>query len=155
VRELRAGDVIRVGAITAEVWWPARHISEGSVPNNGSVVLTVNVRGVALLLAGDIEREAAAQVVRAAQREPERWGQVDVYKVAHHGSSNRDDRLLDLISGQVAIISVGEDNDYGHPAPSLLHALESRGFDVYRTDLDGDIAVVVDAGGRLTVRTRS
>ena len=80
-------------------------------------------------------------------------GEVDVHKVAHHGSSNRDDRLLDLISGQVAIISVGEDNDYGHPAPSLLHALESRGFAVHRTDLEGDVAVVVDASGRLTVGT--
>ncbi|HKX68600.1 MAG TPA: ComEC/Rec2 family competence protein [Intrasporangium sp.] len=152
VRELRAGDSFTVGALTAEVWWPARNLSEGSVPNNGSVVMTVHVRGVDLLLSGDIEREAAAQVIRAAQREPERWGEVDVYKVAHHGSSNRDDRLLDLISGQVAIISVGADNDYGHPAPSLLHALESRGFVVHRTDLEGDIAVVVDAGGQLTVR---
>ena len=154
VRELRAGDDIRVGGMTAAVWWPARHLSEGSVPNNGSVVMTVRVRGVDLLLSGDIEREAAAHVVRAAQREPERWGEVDVYKVAHHGSSNRDDRLLDLISGQVAIISVGEDNDYGHPAPSLLHALESRGFAVHRTDLEGDIAVVVDPNGRRTIHTR-
>ena len=79
---------------------------------------------------------------------------MSVLKVAHHGSSNRDDRLLDLISGQVAIISVGEDNDYGHPAPSLLHALESRGFTVHRTDLEGDIAVVVDPDGRLTIHTR-
>jgi competence protein ComEC len=154
VRELRAGDGIRVGGITAEVWWPARHLSEGSVPNNGSVVMTVRVRGVDLLLSGDIEREAAAHVVRAAQREPERWGEVDVYKVAHHGSSNRDDRLLDLISGHVAIISVGADNDYGHPAPSLLDALESRGFVVHRTDLDGDIAVAVDPHGRLIIHTR-
>ena len=153
VRELRAGDVIQVGGMTAEVWWPARQLSEGSVPNNGSVVMTVRVRGVDLLLSGDIEREAAAQVIRAAQAEPERWGEVDVFKVAHHGSSNRDDRLLDLISGQVAIISVGEDNDYGHPAPSLLHALESRGFTVHRTDLEGDIAVVVDPDGRLTIHT--
>lgn len=154
VRPLRAGDLVRAGAVTADVWWPGRLISEGSIPNNGSVVMTVRARGVALLLTGDMEREAAAQVLRAARREPERWGEVDVLKVAHHGSSNRDDRLLDLVSGQVAIISVGEDNDYGHPAPSLLAALEGHGFSVHRTDLHGDVAVVVDSRGRLGVRAR-
>jgi competence protein ComEC len=154
VRQLRSGDTVRAGSMTADVWWPGHLLSEGSVPNNASVVMTVSVRGVDLLLTGDMERESAAQVIRAAKRDPERWGEVDVFKVAHHGSSNRDDRLLDLISGRLAVISVGEDNDYGHPAPSLIHALESRGFTVFRTDLHGDVAVVVDSGGQLTVRTR-
>lgn len=154
VGALRAGDTVRVGAVRAEVWWPGHPISDGSVANNGSVVLTVDVRGVGLLLSGDMEREAAAQVVRAARRHPERWGEIDVLKVAHHGSSNRDDALLDLVAGRVAVISVGEDNDYGHPAPALLDALGRKGFDVFRTDLQGDVAVVVDGQGRLGVRTR-
>ncbi|GAA6527141.1 ComEC/Rec2 family competence protein [Intrasporangium sp. DVR] len=154
VGQLRAGDTVRAGAVTADVWWPGHPINEGSVANNGSVVLTVTVRGVRLLLSGDVEREAAAQVLRAAVRDPGRWGEVDVLKVAHHGSSNRDDRLLDLISGRVAVISVGEDNDYGHPAPALLDTLASRGFAVFRTDVNGDVAVVVDSTGQLAVRTR-
>ncbi|WP_234423955.1 ComEC/Rec2 family competence protein [Intrasporangium calvum] len=154
VGELRAGDTVRVGPVTAEVWWPAHLISDGSVPNNGSVVMTVRVRGVDLLLSGDMEREAAAQVLRAARRDPQRWGEVDVLKVAHHGSSNRDDQLLEMVEGRLAVISVGEDNDYGHPAPALLSALASRGFAVYRTDLSGDVAVTVDADGEIAVRTR-
>jgi competence protein ComEC len=108
---------------------------------------------VSILFTGDVEREAAAQVVRSARREPDRWGQVDVLKVAHHGSSNRDDGLLDLIDGRLALISVGADNDYGHPAPALLDAMEGRGFDVHRTDLEGDIAVVRESEGALTVHS--
>jgi competence protein ComEC len=142
--ELRAGQRLTVGAVTADVWWPARRIDAGSVPNNGSVVLTMHVRGVTLLLAGDIEREAAGQVLQESQLDPGRWGSIDVLKVAHHGSSNRDDRLLDRIDGRLAVISVGADNDYGHPAPALLNALQQRGFEVHRTDREGDLAVTTD-----------
>ena len=99
VTALRAGATLVVRGVTADVWWPAREIDAGSVPNNGSVVLTLHVGGIGILLSGDIEREAAAEVVRAARADPARWGAVDVYKVAHHGSSNRDERLLDLVTG--------------------------------------------------------
>jgi competence protein ComEC len=142
--ELRAGQSLTVGGVRAEVWWPARRIDSGSVPNNGSIVLTMHLRGVTILLAGDIEREAAAQVVRESQLDPGRWGSIDVLKVAHHGSSNRDDRLLDRVAGRLAVISVGEGNDYGHPAPALMNALQQRGFAVHRTDTEGDVAVVTD-----------
>jgi competence protein ComEC len=147
VGELRAGERLAVGAITADVWWPARRIDAGSVPNNGSVVLTMHVQGVSVLLAGDIEREAAVQVLHEVQLDSATWGRIDVLKVAHHGSSNRDDRLLDHVEGRLAVISVGQGNDYGHPAPATLKALAERGFEVHRTDLEGDVAVVRDAEG--------
>ncbi|KRF39604.1 competence protein ComEC [Terrabacter sp. Soil810] len=142
--ELRAGERFTVGAVSADVWWPARRIDAGSVPNNGSVVLTMHVHGLTVLLAGDIEREAAAQVLHESQLDPQRWGRIDVLKVAHHGSSNRDDRILDQVDGRVALISVGKGNDYGHPAPATMKALQERGFEVHRTDLEGDVAVVTD-----------
>jgi competence protein ComEC len=147
VAELRGGDVLTVGGARADVWWPSRTLEAGSVANNGSVVMTLRTAGVSILFAGDMEREAAAEVVRAARREPFRWGIVDVLKVPHHGSANRDDRVLDQITGRLAIISVGEDNDYGHPAPSALTGLRRKGFHVYRTDLEGDVALVRTADG--------
>lgn len=150
--ELRAGQRLTVGSVTADVWWPARRIDAGSVPNNGSVVLTMHLRGTTILLAGDIEREAAGQVLHESQLDPQRWGHIDVLKVAHHGSSNRDDRILDHIDGRLALISVGEGNDYGHPAPATMKSLQDRGFEVHRTDLEGDVAVVASGG---TVRAVS
>ncbi len=152
VGELRAGAALSIRGVTADVWWPAREIDAGSVANNGSVVLTLHVGGVGVLLSGDIEREAAAEVVRAARADPLRWGTVDVYKVAHHGSSNRDERLLDLVAGRLALVSVGAGNDYGHPAPSTLTDLQERGFEVHRTDLEGDVAVVATRVGPRVVR---
>jgi competence protein ComEC len=147
VGELRAGDSIGAGNVTADVWWPARAIQAGSVPNNGSVVMTVHVAGVGILFTGDIEREAAAEVLRAARQEPQRWGTLDVLKVPHHGSANRDDRILESVTGDLALVSVGAENDYGHPAPSALNGLRQRGFRVHRTDLEGDVAVVRSSQG--------
>ena len=147
VHELRAGDDLRVAGVRAHVWWPAREIEAGSVANNGSVVMSLHVAGVGILFAGDMEREAAAEVVRAAARDPAEWAGIDVVKVAHHGSSNRDDHTLDGIRGRLALISVGVDNDYGHPAPATLKALHAKGFEVHRTDIEGDLAVVSDSVG--------
>jgi competence protein ComEC len=150
VGELRAGQHLEAGAVAADVWWPAREINAGSVANNGSIVLTLHVGGVTLLLSGDIEREAAAAVLREVRADRGRWGRIDVLKVAHHGSGNRDDRLLDEVAGRLALISVGVDNDYGHPTPETLAALESRSFEVHRTDLEGDLAVV-ERDGQIVV----
>ena len=107
-----------------------------------------------LVLLGDIEREASRAVLGALRRDPEfvHW-RVDVVKVAHHGSANRDDDLLDLLAAPVAVICVGVGNDYGHPAPSTLSALAARGFRVLRTDVDGDIAVGRPEGGQVLIAT--
>lgn len=155
VKPLFAGDRLAWPGITARVWWPARVLHEGSIPNNGSVVLTVDVAGLHAVLLGDIEREAARAVLAEIRRDPEWQGwAIDVVKVAHHGSANTDPRLLDALPGAVAVISVGVGNDYGHPAASTLNDLRSRGFQVLRTDLDGDIAIGRPGDGPLLVSTR-
>jgi competence protein ComEC len=74
--------------------------------------------------------------------------------VAHHGSSKQDEELLDSLGARIAVISVGVANDYGHPAPSTLRMLREAGMQVRRTDLDGDVAVVVEEDGRLGSVTR-
>jgi competence protein ComEC len=81
-------------------------------------------------------------------------GHVEILKVAHHGSE--DGGLPDLLRGlrpRVAVISVGEGNDYGHPRAETLAALGAApGLETFRTDLDG--RVVVESDGRaITVRS--
>ena len=152
--ELDTGDDLGWPGITAHVWWPARVIHAGSVPNNASIVLTVDIGGVRLALLGDIEREAAHEVLLALRREPALLAAgFDVLKVAHHGSGNRDDALYQAIDAPWAMISVGVDNDYGHPSPSTVEALEQDGFRVLRTDRSGDLAVTRDPGGHVAVVT--
>jgi len=77
---------------------------------------------------------------------------VDIYKVCHHGSAYQDESLARHLSPQVAMISVGAGNSYGHPAPKTLALLEQVGAKVLRTDVDGAIAVAAH-GHRLKVRT--
>ncbi len=75
-----------------------------------------------------------------------RAGEFDVLKVAHHGSGNVDEELMAAVAAPVAVISVGKDNDYGHPSPKALEVLRRSGSAVFRTDQRGDVAVVADGG---------
>ena len=147
LREVAAGDHLAWPGVTADVWWPQRRISSGSVPNNASVVLAVHSGPVDLLLLGDVEREAAHAVLLALRRDPHmsaQAGQFDVVKVAHHGSGNLDEDLMEVVAAPVAVISVGKDNDYGHPSAKALDVLGRSGSAVFRTDQRGDVAVVAD-----------
>ncbi len=68
-------------------------------------------------------------------------------KVAHHGSAYQDPDLIRRVAPRLALISCGEDNPYGHPAPGTLGALRAQGATVLRTDRDGALAVTGgDAG---------
>ena len=161
VHTARAGERLQVGAAFIEVVGPGeRPVVGGSAANNGSVVLDVTVGGgpggqqthparTRVLLTGDLEPEGMRPV-----REWVRGRDYDVLKVAHHGSAAQDERLVRGVRAEVALIGVGVDNSFGHPAPSLLSLLGSTGAVVLRTDLHGDIAVARDHEGRLVVHRR-
>ena len=145
VRDVVAGDRLSWPGLTADVWWPARRIASGSVPNNASVVLAVRSGPLDLLLLGDVEREAAHALLLRLRRDPAMAAHAagfDVVKVAHHGSGNLDEGLLEEVRAPVAVVSVGQDNDYGHPSPKALEVLRRNGYAVVRTDQRGDVAVV-------------
>lgn len=93
------------------------------------------------LLTGDAEASVEALLAERGLLRP-----VDVLKVGHHGSdTSTTDPFLAVIQPSVAVISVGADNDYGHPHRSTLDNLaEAQLGAVYRTDLDGSIEVVTD-----------
>ena len=95
-----------------------------------------------MLLTGDAEAEAV----------PFDPGPVDVLKVAHHGSEDAGlASLLEATDPALAVISVGADNPFGHPAPPTLAALARSGVHVLRTDRDGEIAIEV---GRRSIVAR-
>lgn len=155
VRVPAYGEVRRVGLLTWQVIGPQGRFatglaeSEGSPANNASVALLVETRGIRLLLTGDMEPEAQRAMHRALPSL-----HVDVLKVPHHGSRYQDPEFLTSLGARLAVISVGEGNTYGHPAPETLHMLEATGALVRRTDESGDVAVVV-RDGQLTVRELS
>lgn len=64
-------------------------------------------------------------------------------KVPHHGGDTSDPAFLEAVGARLAVVSVGE-NDYGHPAPETLAALRTAGSAVARTDLLGDVRVLIE-----------
>ncbi len=153
---VRAGDRVVLGEVDALVWGPWRRIAAGSVPNNASVVLAARVGGLDVLLLGDVEREAAHDLLLRVRRDPLLAAAAtgfEVVKTPHHGSANLDDELMAVVRAPVALVSVGADNDYGHPAPHHLDLLRRLGSAVYRTDRHGDVAVLVRPGGAVAVAT--
>ena len=149
-RLAEAGKTRSVGRVALQTLWPPAQVRRlgdaGSVENNVSVVLLAEVAGVRMLLTGDVEPEAQAAIARA-------WPGLEsqVVKVPHHGSRFQDFPFLESLGSRVALVSVGAENDYGHPAEELLSGLAGSGAEVLRTDLQGDLAVVLRSGELATV----
>jgi competence protein ComEC len=145
VETARAGRTFRLGRLTLRVLWPRQPVPPGDDPNNWATVIHARYGELDALLTADAESNVTL---------PLRPPQVEVLKVAHHGSADPGlERLLLAVRPRIAIISVGAGNDYGHPTSSTLATLESRsGLEVYRTDLAGAISVESD-GRRTEVRT--
>ena len=142
VRTAQAGERRMVDGIGLTTLWPQRIIrGPESAPNNASVGLLAEVSGVRILLLGDVE--TAAQV---ALRSSVGLEGVDVVKVPHHGSRYQDPALASWTGGRVAVITVGADNRYGHPAPETLEQWRYAGAVIARTDEAGDVAVVATPG---------
>jgi competence protein ComEC len=140
----RAGEAYRFGELRLTVLWPDGPGRASEDPNQHAVVLLVSYGEVDALLTADAESDVTLPLAPPP---------VEIMKVGHHGSA--DDGLPELLEQtrpQVAVISVGLGNDYGHPAPSTLAALRAApDLSLYRTDLDG--RVIVDSDGK-AIRVR-
>jgi len=148
----RAGHEIDLGSgIKMEVLNPPEGLFEGTshdVDNNG-VVLRLTWDKVSFLFTADIREEAEFELIgqRANLKST-------VLKIAHHGSkTSSSQQFLAAVDPEVAVISAGADNPFGHPSPEVVERLIDRlGKDnVYRTDQDGTIEFITD-GERLWAR---
>ncbi len=116
----------RLGTLSIEVLGPVRRYAS---PNDQSLVL--RVEGDALLLPGDIEAIAQAELGPLPAR---------IMKVPHSGSKTSDLTWLSASGPEVAVISVGP-NSFGHPSDSVIDVLHEAGSDVVRTDQAGDVVI--------------
>jgi len=120
---------------------------EFSSVNDMSVISRVTYGEARFLFTGDAER--AAELWLAEQ---ENIG-ADVLSVGHHGSNTSSSQVfLDAVSPQVALISSGIDNSFGHPHRDVISRLSGVGAEIYRTDIHGTVIVAYD-GERLFVYT--
>jgi competence protein ComEC len=151
LRELGAGDRLSLsGRLWAETLWPEALAQEGG--NEESVCMLLHydaqkdgIDEASVLLTGDAEAPELQQMIAngsLAQR------QIDIIKVGHHGSNDslRPEQLQEL-APQLALISAGANNRYGHPTAGTLTALADADVPVLRTDTNGDVTVDFNASG--------
>ena len=143
ILNIRQGMSASIAGISIEILWPNEENKtfqslggDGSQENNQSIVALVKWNGAQILITGDIEPEVQARLTHDND-----LSDVDILKVPHHGSRFQDQEFLEAISPEVALVSVGAGNSYGHPNVELLKTLQSIGARVFRTDQDGPISV--------------
>jgi competence protein ComEC len=137
------------GRTAIEVLAPLPDYVAGDIPkNNDSLVLRIRYGSRSFLLTGDAEKPIERRMMEENEIQP-----VDVLKVAHHGSrTSSTEEFLSAANPAFAVISVGQDNSYGHPNRDVLDRLGEHHAAVFRTDERGLVTVRTD-GKRLSVET--
>jgi beta-lactamase superfamily II metal-dependent hydrolase len=143
-RTLSPGSTINLGTgVTASVL----QANYGTDENGKSVVLKVNYGNLTMIFGGDCTSACEATISP---------GNLQVYKVHHHGSSGSTSvNFINNIHPQVSMIEVGAGNPYGHPTQQTLNRLAGVGSVVYRTDRNGTIVLSSETGATYTVNGRN
>ena len=113
--------------------------------NNASAVVRITYGKTVMLFTGDAEHVIENQLLNSGI-------DADVLKVGHHGAgSASSSSFIKAVSPDIAVISVGEGNSYGHPHADTLAILNEVGANIYRTDEQGTIVVTADQNKKITV----
>jgi competence protein ComEC len=143
VRHLRAGDSLPWAGAKLKVLAPERgYANAGEPSNNDSLVMRLEYGRSSVLLEGDAE--AASEEAMLA------WGlaPVTLLKVGHHGSrTSTIAGFLDALAPKEAVISVGRNNNFGHPRPEVISRIASEGTRLFRTDEFGLTTFLLDRNG--------
>lgn len=122
--------------------------------NENSLVFRIDYDNYSLIATGDIGKSTEQEIIEYWARNshsinlPEGYKSAvdaDILAVPHHGSKNSSsDEFIDAVSPHIAVIQVGKNNIYGHPAPETLDRYGSHGIDIYRNDIQGAVGVDTD-----------
>jgi len=134
--EVWRGTEVKFDGIRMKIIAPAGKIDPSAGDVNGkSIVARMDCDGNSFLFTGDVENPAERDIVKSGENID-----VDILKIAHHGSKySSSEEFLEAASPKVAVISVGANNSYGHPAEAVLEALKKRDVEILRTDEAGNI----------------
>lgn len=133
------GYVFSLGALQNTVIAPNEDYDDN---NESSIVFKAVYGETSVMMTGDAEHKSEADILANWRKEDLKS---DILKVGHHGAETSTTKdFLDAVDPDIAVISCGEGNKYGHPRPDTLEKLEALGVRVYRTDLDGNIVFKTD-----------
>jgi competence protein ComEC len=139
----------RLGEFSWRVLAPSKTASEAKDSNDASVVMIFSGPDFDLLLLGDLGESGQQRISSSANQILRSSAKPLILKVSHHGSNDQSAALHESLRPELALISVGEGNGYGHPGTELLDLLARSGSQVLRTDAYGSIAIAV-AGDELS-----
>lgn len=144
-----AGDVIRFApGLEMVVLAPEKGQIREEDLNNSSIVVKLTYNARTWLFTGDAAQESEDRMRRSG-----RALSSDVLKLGHHGSRfSSSVAFLQAVGADIAVISAGARNPYGHPHPDVLERAARQGMTVYRTDQQGDIEMRSD-GTFMTITT--
>ncbi|MCB2285730.1 MBL fold metallo-hydrolase [Clostridium algidicarnis] len=146
IKTPNAGDKISLGAAQLEIIAPNNNSYQ--YLNNYSIVTKLKYGNRSFIFTGDAESISEGEIL-AKQLDLS----ADVLKVGHHGSkTSTTDQFLKAINPKYAVISVGKDNNYGHPDKEVLYKLANNNTDIFRTDKQGTIVAESD-GNIITFNT--
>lgn len=138
---VNAGDVIQISNMRIEVIWPKKLQEEGGNQDSICFLLNIDPDGDAdadwsALFCGDAE----AQILEQILEDNKTISRIDILKVSHHGAKAAlTNKLTERLHPKISLISVGEENRYGHPSTEVLNLLSAVNSTLYRTDYDGDV----------------
>lgn len=131
-------DVQLPGNVTLTILHPRQGVDYGS-DNEAGIATLLTYGEVEFLFLADIAKEQERQLLADLSQG------IEVIKIAHHGSkTSSDPEFLQAISPELAIIQVGKDNRYGHPATEVIHTIQKTGAKIWRTDLHGALTLMSD-----------
>jgi competence protein ComEC len=136
VHVVKSGDYIELdNNIRLSFLFPMKDISDEKTDNlnDTSIVARLTWGEESALFMGDLESDGQDELLESGK-----YVNSDLIKIAHHGSNDSaNQKFIDAVSPEIALISVGRDNKFGHPSQILLNLLNN--VKIYRTDQDGDM----------------
>jgi competence protein ComEC len=139
----------KLGEFAWRILAPSKEATEAKDSNDASVVMIFSSSDYDLLLLGDLGEAGQQRIKNSAMGILSRSDKPLILKVSHHGSNDQSTELHESLRPELAVISVGEQNGYGHPGKELLDQLARSGSRVLRTDQHGSLAISV-AGGAIS-----
>ena len=151
--EVQAGDKLKIDRyVYFSILWPISNefIKENPL-NNNSIVAKMNYKSFSILFTGDIEEAAEKKILSIYNEE---ILSATAIKVAHHGSKTSSiEEMIETVKSKISLIGVGRNNKFGHPNDQIIERLSLYGNKIYRTDLCGEVTLIVNKKGKIKVKT--
>ncbi len=150
---VKKGDNIKIdNSSYFEILFPEEELINDNILNNNSIVAKFVSNNFKMLFTGDIEEIAENRLCELYKSTNKL--QADIIKVAHHGSKTSSTlNILELVKPKIALIGVGENNNFGHPNDAVLKRIKDLGAHIYRTDQMGEISIVIGNRGNVKINS--